>query len=79
MSILLLGVDGLLYPGGEVGHLGVDAVLALAAAPLAKRGDPVDRPAIVLLAQQRATWRMRKHYEWLNKHNYVQFKVLKMV
>ncbi len=55
MSILLLGVDGLLYPGGEVGHLGVDAVLALAAAPLTKRGDPVDRPAIVLLAQQWAT------------------------
>ena len=55
MPVLLLCLYCPLYPVGEVGHLGVDAVLALPAAPLPEGGDTVDRPPVILLTQQRTT------------------------
>ena len=55
MPVLLLCLYCPLYPVGEVGHLGVDAVLALPAAPLPEGGDTVDCPPVILLTQQRTT------------------------
>ena len=49
------GRDGVLDPLDKVWHLGVDAELALLAAPLAERGHPEHRPPPGgrVLAQQR--------------------------
>ena len=41
---LLLLVDGLLYPLTVVGHLGVDAILALLPTALPETGDSVHCP-----------------------------------
>ena len=49
------GRDGVLDPLDKIWHLGVDAELALLAAPLAERGHPEHRPPPggQVLAQQR--------------------------
>jgi hypothetical protein len=49
VAVFLLRFNGALNPVGKVGHLGIDAVLALPTAALAKGGDTVDSPPIVLL------------------------------
>ena len=49
--LILPSLDSLLNPLGVVGHLGVDPVLALPAAALAKGGDPVYCPPVLLLQQ----------------------------